>query len=173
MGRQQTIHKQPNSRLRMYRTLPRCPDNNSPHKGAIIKPNQFETPQLIHNNIHTPSPDPTKNSSRQAKHEEILPNLHSNLISIGQLCDNECIVTFDKHKVIVSKNKDITIEGYWDPTNGLWRFPIRHPSQNNKQANIPETQLCNHSRPITPRYPRAYHPTSQQDLEFFYHQILC
>ena len=26
---------------------------------------------------------------------------------------------------------------------------------------------------MAPRHPRAYHPTSQQDLAFFYHQILC
>ena len=41
-------------------TLPRCPDKNSTHKGAIRKPNQCETTQLIQNVIHTPSPDPTK-----------------------------------------------------------------------------------------------------------------
>ena len=151
----------------MYRTLSGYPDNNSPHKGAIIKPNQCETPQLIHNSIHTPSPYPTKKLSSEAKHAEIFPNLHSSLISIVKLCDNECIVTFDKHKVIVSKNKDIIIEGYQDPTNGLWWFPLHNTAQNNKQANIMEPHLCNHSRPMAPQQPRAYHPTSQQDLEFF------
>ena len=68
-------------------------------------PNQSKTPQLIHNGIHTPSPDPTKKLSSQAKHAEIFPNLHSSLISIEQLCDDECIVTFDKHKVIVIKTR--------------------------------------------------------------------
>ena len=63
---------------------------------------------------------PLKQLSSQAKHAEIFPNLHSSLISIGQLCDDKCIVTFDKHKVVVSKNKDTIIEGYRDPTNGLW-----------------------------------------------------
>ena len=116
---------------------------------------------------------PLKNLSSQAKHAEIFPNLHSSLISIGQLCDDEFIFTFDKHKVIVSKNKVIIIEGYRDPTNGLWRFPLHHPSQNNKQANILEPNLCNHSRPMAPRHHRAYHPTSQQVLAIFYHQILC
>ena len=103
----------------------------------------------------------------------MFPDLQFRLISIGQLCDDECIVTFDKHKKIVSKNKDIIIEGYRDPTNRLWRFPLHHSAQNNKQANILEPPSCNHSRSMAPRHPRAYRPTSEQDLAFFYHQILC
>ena len=59
---------------------------------------------------------PLKHLSSQAKHAEIFPNLHSSLISIGKLCDDKCIVTFDKQKFIVSITKDIIIEGYWDPT---------------------------------------------------------
>ena len=115
---------------------------------------------------------PLKQLSSQAKHAEIFPNLHYSHISIGQLCGNECIVTFDKHKVIVSKNKDIIIEGYQDPTNGLWRFPIHSPSQNNKQENILDPHLCNHSISMVPQHHREYFPTSQQDLAIFYHHIL-
>ena len=63
---------------------------------------------------------PLKYLSSQSKHAEMFPNLHSSLISIGQLCDYECIVTFENYKVILIKNKDIRIEGYRDPTNGLW-----------------------------------------------------
>ena len=48
---------------------------------------------------------PINHLSSQAKHAEIFPNLHSSLISIGQLCDDESIVTFDKHKVIASKTR--------------------------------------------------------------------
>ena len=115
---------------------------------------------------------PLKNSSSQAKHAEIIPNLHSSIISIVQLCDDECIVNFDKHKFIVIKNKDIIIEGYRDPTNGLWRLPLHHPAQNNKQAKIMEPHLCKHSRPMAPRHPRSYRLTYQQDLAIFYHHIL-
>ena len=46
---------------------------------------------------------PLEISSIQVKNAKISPKLRSSLISIGQLCDNECIFTFDKHKVIVSK----------------------------------------------------------------------
>ena len=41
---------------------------------------------------------PLHDLSIQAKHEEILPTLNSSLISIGQLCYNESILTFDKHR---------------------------------------------------------------------------
>ena len=113
------------------------------------------------------SQTPLKKLSIQAKHTEIFPNIHSSLISIGQLCDDECIVTFDKHKLKVSENKDIIIEGYREPTNGLWRFPLHHSSQNNKQANILEPHSCNHIRPMAPRQHRAYSPAPQQDLAIF------
>ena len=63
---------------------------------------------------------PLKHLSIQEKYAEIFPNLHSSLISIGKVFDDECIVTFDKHKVGVSKNKDIIVEGYRDTKNGLW-----------------------------------------------------
>ena len=110
---------------------------------------------------------PLQNLSRQAKHAEIFPNLHFSLISIVKLCDYERIVTFDKHKFIVSKNKDIIIEGYWDQINGLWRFLLDRPSQNNKQANILEQITCNPIRPMAPQHPREYHPKYQQDLAIF------
>ena len=116
---------------------------------------------------------PLKQLSSQAKHAGTFPNLHSSLISIVQLCNNAFIVTFDKHKVIVSKNEDIIIEGYRDQTNGLWLFPIHRPSQKNKKSNIMEPHLCKHSRPMASRQPKAYRPTSQKDLAIFYHQILC
>ena len=80
--------------------------------------------------------------SGQAKHSEIFPDLHSSLISIRQFFEDGFIVTFDKHKFIVIKNRDIIIEGYREPTNGIWIFPLHHPAQNNKQANIMEPHLC-------------------------------
>ena len=55
--------------------------------------------------------------SSQAKYVEISSKLHCSIVSIGKLCDYYCIVTFDNHKVIVSKSKDIIIESYRDPTN--------------------------------------------------------
>ena len=157
----------------MHRILSRCPDNNIPHKGAIRKPNKCENPQLIHNSIHKPSPYLATEFIKPSKTWEIFPNLHSSIIPVGQLCDNESIVTFDNHKFIVSKNKDIIIEVYRYPTNGFWRLPLHNPAQNTKQVNMLEPRLCNHIRQMAPWHPISYHPTSQKDLENFNHQILC
>jgi hypothetical protein len=41
----------------------------------------------------------------QARQAHILPGLvHNSLISVGQLCDKECSVTFTQDQVTVSKN---------------------------------------------------------------------
>ena len=74
-----------------------------------------------------------KNLSSQAKQTEILPTLHSSLFSVGQLCDNECIVIFYKYRVIVRKNKEKIIEGYQYPMKLLWRLPLHDPAQSNQE----------------------------------------
>ena len=56
---------------------------------------------------------PLQDLSSQEKHAEIFPNLHSSLISIGNFCDNEGLVTFYNQKFIVIKNKDKIIEVHW------------------------------------------------------------
>ena len=89
----------------MHRTLPSFPENKITHKGAIRKPNQCKATQLIHNGVHIPTPDPTKELSKQAKHAEIFLNLHSSLISIGKLCEDECIGSYLRQAQIHSKEK--------------------------------------------------------------------
>jgi hypothetical protein len=45
------------------------------------------------------------NLPQQAWQAHILPGLvHNSLISVGQLCDNECSVTFTQDQVMVSRN---------------------------------------------------------------------
>ena len=73
----------------------------------------------------------------------------------------------------MSKTKDKIIEGYPDPTNGLWWSPPHHPSQNNKQSNMLEHITYNHIRTMAPRHLRAYLTTSHKYLSIFYHHILC
>ena len=157
----------------MHWTLPICPDNNIPHKGAIRKTNQCQTPQLIHNGIHTSIPDTTVEfiKPRKTCRNSSQPPLQSHLnwtIMWGWMYSY--LWQAQSHS---NKNKDIIIEVYQDQTNGLWWFPLHHIVHNNKQVNILEPHLCNHSIPMAPRHPRAYRPTSQQDLGIFYHQILC
>jgi hypothetical protein len=48
----------------------------------------------------------------QSRQAHILPGLvHNSLISVGQLCDNGCSVTFTQDQVTVSKNKKIVMYG--------------------------------------------------------------
>jgi hypothetical protein len=62
----------------------------------------------------------------QARKAHILPGLvHNSLISVGQLCDNGCDVTFNKYTVSVMNNgKRVT--GARDPQSGVCQVNLRH-----------------------------------------------
>ena len=50
----------------------------------------------------------------------ILPQLTNNtLLSIGQLCDEDCIAIFDKKAVNIYKNAKIILTAIWISTNAL------------------------------------------------------
>ena len=119
---------------------------------------------------------PLQNLSIQAKHAYISPKIYSSLISIGKLCDNECTVTFEKHRFIVRKINENIIEGYQDPMHGSWHVPLHSTAQSKQQYNMKEyitSKHCfQHIKTIAPQYPREYHPKGQQYLTIFYNQIL-
>jgi hypothetical protein len=54
------------------------------------------------------------------------------LISLAQLCDDDCIAIFNKHDVKILKHNEIIITGTRIP-NGLWSLPILDSVQH--QAN--------------------------------------
>jgi hypothetical protein len=65
---------------------------------------------------------------QDARRTHLLPGLtHSSLVSIGKLCDEGCEATFDKNKVVVSKDKMPVLTGTRDTRTGLWRFPMQTP----------------------------------------------
>jgi hypothetical protein len=75
----------------------------------------------------------------QARQAHILPGLvHNSLISVGQLCDNECSVTFTEDQVTVSRNGKNVMHGSRDPKSRLWRVDL-------KQKIEPEIAQCNHA----------------------------
>jgi hypothetical protein len=75
----------------------------------------------------------------QATQAHILPGLvHSSLISVGQLCDKGCIVTFTHDQVTVTKNKKGVMHGSRDPKSHHWRVNLTQKSE------ILETQ-CKHA----------------------------
>jgi hypothetical protein len=95
------------------------------------------------------------NLQHQARQAHILPGLvHNSLISVGQLCDNECSVTFTQDQVTVSRNgKDVMYRSR-DPKSRLWRVNL-------KQKIKPEIVQCNH----------AYDNNNQKDLINYLHAV--
>jgi hypothetical protein len=89
----------------------------------------------------------------QARQAHILPGLvHNSLISVGQLCNNECSVTFTQDQVIVSRNGKDVMYGSWEPKLRLWRVNL-------KQKIKPEIAQCNH----------AHDNNNQKDLINYLH----
>ena len=56
------------------------------------------------------------------------------LISLAQLCDDDCIALFTKYNVKIIKNDQVIITGR-RMDNGLWSIPISSPSLSHHQAN--------------------------------------
>jgi hypothetical protein len=51
--------------------------------------------------------------------------VHNSLISVGQLCDNGCSVTFTQEQVTVSKNEKCVMYRSRDPKSRLWRVNLK------------------------------------------------
>jgi hypothetical protein len=68
---------------------------------------------------------------QEARQAHLLPGItHSSLVSsIGKLCDVGCEATFNKDKVVVSKDKTTVLTGTRDTRTGLWKFPMRTTKQ--------------------------------------------
>ena len=59
----------------------------------------------------------------------LFPNLHNNLISIGQLCDDNCQVFFTKNSMKILKNNNEIIQVARSTTgDGLWNIPLPSPT---------------------------------------------
>lgn len=65
----------------------------------------------------------------------VLPELQSaSLISVGKLCNDDCIVTFDKSHVYVSKNNKLILKGNRNLKDNLWDIPLPQPAEHH--ANV-------------------------------------
>lgn len=82
--------------------------------------------------------------SKEATKAHILHNLKTgSLISVGKLCDNDCIALFSKYNVQIFKNGSLIIQGTRDATNGLWTIPL------SPACNL-ETPHQSYTMPIVP-----------------------
>ena len=89
----------------------------------------------IHSNTSGDLPLPILSSAGAKAH--VFPQLRSaSLLSVGQLCNDNCEVKFTKDYVKVFKNNEIIISGLRNQKDGLWDVPIPQPSSPTKVANV-------------------------------------
>ena len=85
--------------------------------------------------------------SQQATNTKIFPKLNYSLISLGQLCDDDCIITRTKHKLIIKKNNHIVLQGNRS-ISGDKAWDIYLPQQKHQNHNISYPTPTQHSSNI-------------------------
>ena len=82
----------------------------------------------------------TTQLSEDAKAAYIVPALkNSSLLSIGKLCDDNCIALFTKRKLFIIKNNNLLLQGQRNDNDGLWDVMFPRLS-NNSIANEDKTK---------------------------------
>ena len=77
-----------------------------------------------------------KELSTKAKVGHMFDGLQSgSLLSIGQLCDDDCVALFTKYDVKIYKDGKVIIVGQRNDVNGLWNVPLTP-----KETQTPQTQ---------------------------------
>ena len=103
-----------------------------------------------------------KNVSQKASEADILPSFKHSLLSLGQLCDDDCTAIFSKHKcTIYNKQNKPVITGTRNYSMGLYKQHIpRHNNQNICQANatLPTINLQEHIKYL---HQCAFSPTTR------------
>lgn len=65
-------------------------------------------------------------------------------MSLGELCDDNCIITLNTIKLKVCKNNKIIMQGVRNQKYGLWDMPIiKNSAQNNVNLFPIHAELCN------------------------------
>ena len=62
--------------------------------------------------------------------------MNVNLLSIGQLCDNGCTVTFTQRRETVTKNNVILMTAQRNPNNGMWVYEFEQDNMAKKQTTV-------------------------------------
>ena len=89
------------------------------------------------------------------------------LVSIGKLCDDDCMSLFTKYNVNIIKNGKVIITGPRNKENNLWTIPLAP-----KASPLPTPPLT--STPSTHQASSALRMAStKQDLAKFLHAVLC
>ena len=81
-----------------------------------------------------------------AKTGHILNNLQTgSLLSIGKLCDDDCIATFTKNKVYITKDKAVQLTGHRNHNNGLWNIPLAPTSNRETHTEMANGVISDHN----------------------------
>ena len=114
----------------------------NPHPPQVMIPNGANITAHAHYNLQL------ENVSQQASKADILPSFKHSLLSVGQLCDDDCTAIFSKHKcTIYNKRNKPVITGIRNHSMGLYEQSIpRNNNQNIRQANatLPTINLEEH-----------------------------
>ena len=104
---------------------------------------------------------PQHNLPEKASKVHIFPGLQKPLISIGTLCENNCIAVFDAKRFTIydQTTRNIFMQGHRDPMITLYMINIPAPLKSMTEQNIPEAFSANH----------VYEIKSKQELILFYH----
>jgi hypothetical protein len=87
-----------------------------------------------------------KELSIKATTGHIFEDLKSgSLISIGQLCDDDCVALFSKYNVQIIKNGQVIIVGRRNSTNGLWNIPLA-PKASDPTPPVDKNSPATHHR---------------------------
>lgn len=118
--------------------------------------------------------------STLGKRTSIFHHLHSSLISLGQLCDDNCIVILGKELLEVIKEGKVVLRGPQSTSgDGLWDIPLpQKPHPTPTLLNISTPQQSPVTIKPTPRYPAPQKQTinviirkdkTHQDLATYLH----
>ena len=104
---------------------------------------------------------PQHNLPDMARKAHIFTGLQKPLISIGNLCDNNCIAVFYEKRVTIYDKKTIQIfmQGHRYPKTTLYMINMTAQMRAMKEEHIPDTLRAN----------RVYDTKSKQELTLFYY----
>ena len=104
---------------------------------------------------------PIPSLSTDATKTHLLPGLqNSSLLSLGQICDDDCIVHLTKSHLYVFKNNKLLLTGFRNQRDGLWDVPL------------PQQRLITPSSPSYPHHSANViikKETSKRDLAQYLH----
>ena len=137
------------------------PTTTCTNKQTATQPIPFKMPNgEIITSSHT-TLLPQHNLPDKARQAHIFSGLQKPLISIGTLCDNNCIAVFDEKRVTIYEKltRQIVMQGHRDPNTKLYMINMAAPLRAMKEQKIPDTLRANH----------VYEKKSKQELTLFYH----